>query len=165
MRLLFVLPVPWGLPLALAGDVEGKRIWAALDPDLLVVRAGDTFEIENRRRLTLTVLQTEGVFVFNPKIPHIGQNSQNGNTGHFFNLPDAGFEKRFVPTKFVDDDSGEKTTVLFRQKADGSIDTCEYTSSINVGHQYHGSTGIFCHGHVNKVFGLQVDFSWTACAF
>ncbi|MBI5486129.1 MAG: WD40 repeat domain-containing protein [Deltaproteobacteria bacterium] len=49
-RLLFAIPLP-GVADALAGDPVARRLWAAIGSGLLVIRAGDSFETENRRHL------------------------------------------------------------------------------------------------------------------
>ncbi|MBI5500183.1 MAG: hypothetical protein HY907_08060 [Deltaproteobacteria bacterium] len=48
-RLLLAMALP-GVAGAVAGDPAGKRLWAAVGSDLLVVRSGESFELEARRR-------------------------------------------------------------------------------------------------------------------
>ena len=95
---------------------------------------------------------------------HVGDDAYHGGIGQSFKHVKAGFQKRHIAAKAIDDRSFHHGLLFGFKQLDGAIEAGEYAAAVDIAHQDDGCARHGRHAAVHEIVLLQVDFSRTAGA-
>ena len=108
-------------------------------------------------RLPAFRIQGDRIFLFNPDIRKVGDDTRHRYSRKLLHQLLPGFKKADIPSEFIDDDPFYQSPLFRTEQLDRSVNRPEYTSPVDVGHQVCSSTYSHSHPHIGNIPVTQVD--------